>query len=368
MKIGIDGTCLQGQITGVGRYLKNVLLELAEIDKKNIYEVFFSSNEIPEYFPKKNNFIARILNASVNSHFIWQNTKLASAFNKGDFDVFHFYFYTIPFFLRNKKTKIITSISDVSYEVDPSWYTLISRLAFKPFSRLAAKKSHKIITISEFSKKELMRIYNLADDKVAVTPLGAEVHSITNMNEVREKYKLSSPFILYVGSITERKNIYRLLQAFKILVREKLFKGELVLIGRFFKPHLNLSKVVADMGLGGRVWYFGYIPENEIGAIYNLAECLIYPSLYEGFGLPVVEAMAYRIPVAASNISVLSEVAGDSAVYFDPLDVNDISNALNKLLNDKILRENCIEKGVKRAQMFSWKTTAQKTLEIYNSL
>ena len=181
------------------------------------------------------------------------------------------------------------------------------------------------------------------------------------------KYSITGSFILFVGNISPRKNILALLQAFNKL-KKRGIKHKLVIAGKKDQRYEQVLKTLNELNLGGEVIFTGYVPEEDLPKLYNAADLFVYPSLYEGFGLPILEAMACGTPVVASNVSSLPEVAGDAGLLVNPQDVDALTNAMYKVLTDDKLKESLIDKGLERAKFFSWEKTARETLEVYKEV
>jgi len=367
MRIGIDASSLEGKSTGVGRYLINILNELALIDKENEYLLFFKSADIPEGLTKQENFKRIIVKPLINSGFVWRNHYLHKAAYKAKPDIFHFPFYMMPVFF---KIPSITTLHDISFAVNPSWFTFWAGFIFRTFAKYAARVSKIIITDSNSSAEEIVRIYKTAAEKIKVIPLAAEgiFRTAKADGRIKTKFNITSPFILYTGTITERRNLQKLFAAFNILVNEKKMELQLVLAGGTVLPAPELTLLEKDLHLEGKVIRLGYVTDKELARLYKAADCFVYPSLYEGFGLPVVEAFASGCPVVTSGISATAEIAGDAAILIDPLDEVKMADAIKNILTDNSLRDALVEKGFARAAEFSWSKTAALTLQVYKDL
>jgi glycosyltransferase involved in cell wall biosynthesis len=234
--------------------------------------------------------------------------------------------------------------------------------------------AERILTCSYASKEDILRCYKIPEQKVVVTYYGVSkdfqpVENPDKLAQVQKKYHLHHPLILYVGSFTVRKNLVRLIRAFHRLIAEKKLDAYLLLVGRPLSPSLDLPSLVKELELEHRISFISdYIPQEVLCLLYNLADLFVYPSLYEGFGLPPLEAMACGTPVVTSNISSLPEIVGDAAILINPYNPGEIAEALFEGLTNGVLREELVQKGRERVQQFSWKKTAQETLQVYQSL
>ncbi len=249
--------------------------------------------------------------------------------------------------------------------------------AYTQLVSLATKKSSLIIADSECSKKDIHHYLGIAKDKIIVVYLAASpafkpIHNIEKFNHIREKFNLNCPFIMYMGGVDHRKNVPRLLEAFSFFLKREFdlqsINIQLVIAGHIPNPGIlfpDVKKIAIDMGLEERVKFIGKVTEEEAAILYNMAELFIFPSIYEGFGLPPLEAMSCGTPVICSNTSSLPEVVGDAAIKINPYETQEIFYALEKTLLDQNLRSMLREKGLKQATKFNWSKTATETIKVY---
>jgi glycosyltransferase involved in cell wall biosynthesis len=291
-------------------------------------------------------------------------------------DVIHFpYNWSFPF----RKTKpCILTIHDViplNYREAMPFFT--NYFLYRPGIRLAGRLNNKVATVSEFSKRDISEKTGVSLNKITVVPNGLRQPFKTEENleaELDERFQLQDGFILYVGGIHERKNVARLIQAFAKLVKNQGFPGKLLATGSVSgAPYQNkmkaiLDKVVEETRMGEKVIFTGFVTDEELEALMRKTHFMIYPSLYEGFGMPLLEAMQVGTPVITSNLTAMPEVAGGAALLVDPFDVDDITNTMVKLLGDDELREELRQKGREVAKAYSWKRTAEGYLKLYQSV
>jgi glycosyltransferase involved in cell wall biosynthesis len=239
--------------------------------------------------------------------------------------------------------------------------------------RLAARRATRIMTVSESSKRDILKfvdtepdkidvIYNAYDDRFAIDPREEDVV------RVRERYQLESEFVLYAGNVKPHKNLERLIEAFYLVRKRGLEYLKLVLIGDEISKYTALRRAVHHHQLHKYVRFLGYLPEETLAVMYRLAGVFVFPSLYEGFGLPPLEAMASGTPVVTSNVSSLPEVAGDAAVLVDPYDPRAIADGIYQVLTDEQLRRDLRRKGLARAGMFSWEQSVRRVRAIYGEV
>jgi glycosyltransferase involved in cell wall biosynthesis len=251
-------------------------------------------------------------------------------------------------------------------------HPLKSRLAVRPIIPLAARRAAAIITVSQHAKREIVAGLHVPAEKVHVIYEAAapQYHTITDaaeLDRVRQHYHLQKPFVLYVGTIEPRKNLIRLVRAFAHAQRQNP-ELELILVGQLGWHYGSLLKTIEDLQLGSAVRRPGYVPDEDLPVLYNLARVLAFPSLYEGFGLPVVEAMACGTPVLTSNGSSLAEIATNASYLIDPLSVDDIAQGLLCLTTDDDLHARLRTAGLARSAQFSWKRAAEETVRVYDAV
>ena len=280
-------------------------------------------------------------------------------------DVFHAQFIVPPFL----KCKTVTTVPDIAYEHFPDFFPLHQTMSLKFLVRESVRRADHVITVSEYSKKDIAETYGVSPAKITVIYEGAgeefaPIDKCEAQAYVTGRYRIDGPFILYLGRLQARKNLRRLVEAYA-LVRKAGFPHKLVLAGRqdsLFEPVLAR---IRELKLEKDTILTGYIPADDIPKLYNAAEVFIYPSFFEGFGLPVLEAMACGTPVVTSRGSSLEEVARGCAVLIDPLDEVSIADALKRMLNDSELRLRLSGAGLARSRDFSFKVAAQKTIALY---
>ncbi len=265
----------------------------------------------------------------------------------------------------------VISIMDLSYLYFPEMFKKSDLYQLKSWTAYSVKKASKILTISNSSKNDIIKEYSLPENKVAVTYPGVKpalnLHvQIYGMNELKKKYGISGIYILFVGTIQPRKNIAKLIEAFAKLVQYTKQQNslQLVVIGKKGWLYDEIYKAPAEYKVEEKVKFLDFVPDEDLVAFYKNAVCYVLPSLYEGFGLPVLEAMKYDCPVITSNVSSLPEAGGDAALYVNPQDAGDIAEKIKMLLTNESLRKELIQKGKKQIEKFSWENTATETLEI----
>jgi glycosyltransferase involved in cell wall biosynthesis len=274
----------------------------------------------------------------------------------------------MPINIKSRCT--VVTIFDFSFILYPQWHPKERINDFEEYFWKNLKRSDRIIVISDYIKKEGVNL-GLPEEKLRTIHLGID-HEVfktyppQDLQLLRKHYKLPEHFILFVGSIEPRKNLENLVRSY-INLDEGIRKDiKLVLAG--FKGWENKEIMALLKEVKSDVLYLGYLPDKELGELYNLATLFVYPSMYEGFGLPPLEAMACCCPVVASNVASLPEVCGDAALYVDPHDVNSIAEGIHKVLTDDDLRQSLIEKGLERAKLFSWEKSAKEHIKVFEEV
>lgn len=261
----------------------------------------------------------------------------------------------------------VMTIMDVSYLYFPELFKPGDLYKLRNWTAYSVKKAKKVLTISTSSKNDIIKEYHVPEKKVLVTHLGIKntislTPHVYGMNQLKSKYQISDNFILFVGTLQPRKNIVRLIEAFSKMERKEDL--QLVIIGKKGWLYEEILEAPRKFNVEDKVKFLHGIPDEELTIFYKHARCYVLPSLYEGFGLPVLEAMKHGCPVITSNSSSLPEAGGDAALYVDPKNVDDIAKKMTKLITDETLRKTLIEKGKKQVTKFSWEKTAKETLEV----
>lgn len=371
MRIGFDLRPFLKEETGVGVYLKSLLFELARTDREDEFVLFsaswkdrFPAAKIPPFARVRfidKRWPVRAVNA------LWRNLgrPRLDALAGAPLDLTH---SATPLPLPTRGRTIVT-VCDLFFMEDPRRADREARRAFLRRTAGALRRADGVLTISEFSRRGILERFGLPGDKVLATPLGlSPVFQAPSdpgrESALRRELDLHGPFLLFVGATEPRKNLPRLIEAMAIL-RDRGRTVPLVIAGRPGGDHERVRAAIRAAGLEALVRLAGYRPDEDIRALYAAASALIFPSLAEGFGLPLLEAMACGLPAAVSGVSALPEVAGDAALYFDPADAAGMAGAAASLLDDEDLRSSLRAKGLRRARAFAWSETARLTLDFY---
>jgi glycosyltransferase involved in cell wall biosynthesis len=372
MRIGIDARMYSTEFTGIGRYVYELVKHLAEVDDKNEYVLFMNPTEYEKFDPPNRRFKKVLVKAKHYS--IREQLGYLRALRKAKLDLMHFTHFNAPIFYRRPS---IVTIHDLTLSFFPGkkMNSAFYRMAYNLVLKSAVRNAKKVIAVSENTKADLMDIAGTASSKIEVVyeGVGEEFGPRGDkefQEDVHRKYNITRDFLLYTGVWRGHKNLVNLIRAFALL-REgpESFDLQLVITGEEDPYYPEVKRTVKELGLEHHVIYTGMVPEKELVALYQTATAYVFPSLYEGFGLPPLEAMRCGTPVIASKSSCIPEICGEaSALYFDPYDPQDICNSIQKVLLDENLRKELRECGLKHSLKFSWEKMAKKTLELYNSI
>ena len=364
MRIGIDARKLHD--FGIGTYIRNLLRHLARLDHHTEFVVLARPADCQALGALGENF--RAVPETAANYSVSEQLRIPLALWRERVTLFHAPHYVLPPLVRCPS---VVTIHDCIHLMFPQY--LPSRLALT-YARgsitLASRRATRVLTVSESSKRDILRfvdipaekidvIYNAYDERFGVEPREEDVI------RVRERYQLHDEFVLYAGNVKPHKNLERLIQAFDLVRKRGLPNLKLVLIGDDISKYAALRRAVHSHQLHKYVRFLGYLPEETLAVMYRLAAVFVFPSLYEGFGLPPLEAMASGTPVVTSNVSSLPEVAGDAAILVDPYNPQAIADGIERVLCDESLRRELRMKGLARARQFSWEDSVRRVREIY---
>ncbi len=373
MRIGIDARMYSTEFTGIGRYVYELIQNLSEIDKKNEYVVFMNQKEFDEFEPRNKNWSKILVNAKHYS--IAEQIRYWAILRSQNLDLMHFTHFNAPMLYRRPSVVTIHDLT-LSYFPGKKMNSAFYRTAYRQVLGRAVKNAKKIIAVSENTKKDLIEELETNPEKIEVIYEG--VSGIFGPREDKEmleetarKYQVTKPFFLYTGVWRSHKNLVNLLRAFKILREDEnlALEAQLVITGEEDPYYPEVRRTVRELGLEHDVIFTGLVPEDELLALYQTATVFVFPSLYEGFGFPPLEAMRCGTPVVASKSSCIPEICGeDNALFFDPYDPQDMASVLHRIWLDPTLQKELRDRGLKHSRKFSFEKMAQETLELYQSL
>jgi glycosyltransferase involved in cell wall biosynthesis len=382
MNIGFDAKRAYHNGTGLGHYSRTLIRSLAEYFPQNEYFLFnpkpselfkLKGKNIHEVLPSK------LLHKTLSS--VWRSTWIKSDLEKMSIDIYHGLSNEIPIDIDVTDIRSVVTIHDMIFERFPNQYSKIDVEIYKRKFKYACDHADKVIAISEQTKKDIMEFYKTPEEKIAVcyqscNPAFGETVSEKNKQLIKEKYSLPDQYFLYVGSIIERKNLLGICKAIYLLRNE--LKIPLVVIGDGTKYKQQVKDFIRQNGLDKQIIFLSedplakvassFLKAEDFPAIYQSAIAMIYPSFFEGFGIPVLEALWSRLPVITSNVSCLPEAGGDGAYYVDPNSSEEIAEGMKTIFADGSFTEALKEKGWQHAQSFRQQKCAADVMRVYESL
>ncbi len=372
MRIGIDARFYGRLGKGLGRYTQQLIEHLEEIDKENEYSIFLRKENFSQYIPKNENF-SKIL-ADISWYGFREQWEFPFLLKKYNLDLVHFPHFNIP--ILYKKAFVVT-IHDLillhhsTYKGStlPKFFYTIKFFVYKEILRYGLKKAEHILTVSEFTKGDILKNYPfIPEEKISVS-YEADTHFFPtkkvkeNTMQSIHRYGIIKPYFLYVGNAYPHKNLSLMLQAFLSL---KIDNFVFVLVGKIDTFYSQLRALFSKEERQQRIIFVGEVEDEELEVLYKNAFVYVFVSLYEGFGLPPLEAMARGIPVISSCVTSMPEILGKAPLYCDPRKKDSIRKALLCMINQKDVRDRCREMGYRQVKFYSWKNLAQKTLKVYN--
>jgi glycosyltransferase involved in cell wall biosynthesis len=367
MHIAIDAHSVGTGLAGNETYAANLIEALAEVDRENRYTVYVTR---PEAFER---FAGRWANVGVqrtlpHTPLLRVPFTLSAELRRRPVDLLHVQYTAPPL----APCPVVATVHDLSFEHLPETFKRRSWMQLRLTVRRTVRRAAHVIAPSEFTRRDLVETYKLDPARVSAIPLAASprfvpVEDAGEIERVRRLYGLEGEYILAVGSIQPRKNLARLVRAYSGLRRERGRSNlpKLALVGKQAWLYGETLKVIEEEGVRDSVRLTGYVSEGDLPALYTGALCFAYPSYFEGFGLPPLEAMRCGTPVLTGNLTSLPEVVGDAGLTFDPFDTDALARALARLIDDAALRTELRSRGLQRARAFDWRDTARMTLQVY---
>lgn len=367
MRIGFDGTPLLGPRSGVGYYTSRLIGSLTEAQPD--WEYMLYSNRPLNGLEAPLDRLPQVGSPFTPSRWLWMQTILPWTIRQSCPHICHFPNSLAPLW---QPRPFVLTIHDASLYLYRGYHPWSRHLAIRMLLPLAAKRASAIVTVSEHARQDLIKIMGLPPEKLHVVHEAAPDYFRPETNRekleiIRKKYKLPDRFLLYVGTIEPRKNLKRLLRALR-RVHDSGDLIPLVMVGPRGWMMNDFEALVKDLTLQNKVSYLGYVPTDDLPVLYSLATIFVFPSLYEGFGLPPLEAMACGTPVLSSNRSSMVEICGDAAMLIDPESENEIAEGIRFLLANETERLAFREQGIVRSRQFSWNIAAGQTIEVYKKV
>lgn len=367
LKIGIDAHALAAVGTGNYSYIRGLLEGLSKVDRENNYLLYDGTAP-----PSADNRIGKNFRArDLRLHFALARNfvSIPVAQRLDRLDIFHGQFF-LP---RGLDCKTVVSIHDLCFEHYPEFFRPSERLFLPRLIRAAARRANRILTLSEFSRQDIAQRYQVDARKIHVVQPGIEPHfkplrDSAILKATQARYALPEAFILFFGRTDPRKGVDVLIKAYQKLLAQSEITQQLIIAGRAGSADNELRASVRARGLETRVRFIGIVPDQDLPAIISAADLVVYPSIFEGFGLPALEAMACGTPVITTNASSLPEVMGDAGLMFEPGNVDALASIIKRLLDSESARCEAAAVGFARAQTFSWTRSARQVLKVYETI
>jgi glycosyltransferase involved in cell wall biosynthesis len=369
MNLCLDARTATSQFPGIGRYVKNLARALpSELHPDEKLLLFHGPEQASSWIHdlvSDHGYKSSLVTGSPFS--LAQQWQIPRLLRKAGVDLYHSPYYLMPY---RPGIPTVLTVYDLIPLHFPQFVSARARLLFRLAMILALRAADQVIAISEATRQDLQRAFRLPQEKIQVIPLAAEQNfrppTAGEIQRVRSKYSLPEEYVLYLGINKPHKNLAGLVGAWAQLTRQRLSGNEkLVIAGAWDPRYPQVKQLATRLNLTQAIIFLGTIPDADLPAVYGAARLFVFPSLYEGFGLPVLEALSCGTPVACSRASSLPEVAGEAAVYFDPAGPDRIAEVLARTLNNEALLEDLSARGLEQARKFSWRRTAQQTTQVY---
>ncbi len=373
MKIGLNLLFLLPNVVGgTESYAISLINALIRIDEQNDYFVFTNQESTNLSLPTSKRISrvpCQVYATNRASRYAWEQLILPRKVKSLQINLLHSLGYVQPLRLPCKS---VVTIHDLNFYNIGHMMSKTKRIALQFFVTRSAKAADHIITVSEFSKKQIVEILGVPPEKVTVTynAMKERPYHLVEFEELKSKYNIRQPYIFGLSSPSPHKNIANLVRGFALLKQRGANDLKLVLAGHLPKGSNDLTKALDDVNILVRedIIFVGYVPDSVLPSLYSYAEAFVFPSLYEGFGIPILEAFSCGTPVVCSKMAAIPEVAGDASIYFDPHNIEEMADAILKVLIDGSLRNELIERGKSRLKLFSWEKTAEQTLAVYKKV
>ena len=374
MRIGFDFRMGGSVNAGIGRYSFELLTHLMKKSQgseiSDEYFVFYhKQNNNPADLKALKQLGATLVETNIRHYSFGEQFALPKILNKYNLDLVHFPNFNVPLLYR--KPYVVTIHDMVHHKISGHKKSRIWKFyAYKYLIQKAAERATKIITVTEAAKQEIIKYLNVEAEKIAVTYEAPASHELAAVNTeaVKQKFLISRPYFLFVGSLERKKNLPMLAKAFDLFLTKYKFNMDLVIAGKVDPHYPEVKDQILDITHRNRLVLTGFVEDADQAALYQGAYAFITASLHEGFGLPGLEAMSYGLPVLASNTDVFNEVYDNGAIYFDPMDPEDIAAHMQLVAQDTQFHAQMQQKSIARVQYFDWVETANQTLIVYHSV
>lgn len=368
MKIALNATIATSQNTGTGNYAINLAIALLKNNTEDSFIIYCQESiaDIFEPYKSENCTIVSLKFRSTSRRIYWEQFQLPKDLVKRKVDLLHSMAFTSP--IMNKINTVLT-VHDLAFKLHPETISLSKKIYYNFIFKHSIKKAKRIVAVSDSVKQEIIKYLNIAPERISTiheAPVGDFSQAKdSKLKAATSKYGIKKPYILSVGTMEPRKNIPTLINAFQVLVQDKDFKYQLVLTGK--KGWLGSELETSELKNNQSIIFTGFVEQEELKALYVGAELFAFPSIYEGFGLPLLEAMSCGTPVMASDIPIHREVCSDAAIYVMPNTVSGWTQALTDFIGTST-QGKIVKKGLKRAGSFSWEKAAKETCQVYKQI
>lgn len=383
MRIGIDATALPSRPVGAGNYIIQLIRAISQHIAINDslpdssqpdgleFVIFVQRSRLDLLRVEETQSLHLVVlpNLSPSMRLLWEQISLPGLAKSHQLDLLHSLHYTMPLAYPGRT---VVTIHDMTFFLFPHYHTLLKRYFFRFFIRTSSHQAVALIADSESTRQDAIRLVGVPPGKIYTAQLGVtqEFRPIQDhmiLLAARQKYHLPERFLLYVGMIEPRKNLSTLLQAYATIA-DQIPDHRLVVVGPKGWMVENILQQTERLNISDKVHFTGYVEQADLPLLYNMADVFIYPSVYEGFGLPILEAMACGTPVITSNVSSMPEIVGDAGIQLAPSDSQALARSLLELINDPVIRQRLSKKGLERAAAFTWDRTAEKTIAVYRQV
>ena len=368
MNVGILSWMIDKKKTGVNNYLYNLIKNMINNGKADEISLIHYERSDDPIYSQVNDIIIPEKPLKLTSAI-----GIPQAIKNADIDILHVpvhWYNQITPFVLNREIKKVLTLHDLTPILFPEMHTRETNLTWKSSLKFIKNRTNVMICDSISTKNDCIKLLNIPEKRLRVIPLSADEQYKPLKNkkqihdELKQEYNIDTPFILFVGTLEKRKNVPTLLKSFYKLKKCKI-EHKLVIVGGKGWKYTKIFDLIEELNLKDDVIFTDYVTDEYLVKLYNAADLFVYPSLYEGFGLPPLEAMACGCPVITSNTSSLPEVVGDAGIMIDPNDIDSLTESMHKILTDNELRKEMSRKSLERAGMFSWKKTTKETWDVY---
>lgn len=367
-RIGINLLYINPKLIGGSViYALNLVKEISLLDQQNQYVIYINKESKNLNFGVGDNFTIRVLDfeySSVYLRYFWEQFILPFYVYKDKIDLLHSLGYVTPLLTTSRK---VVSILDINYMGHSNNMSILKRFLLGIMVNFSAIFSKEIITISEFSKRQIIKFTKAKSSKITVTLLSGSFDDISEDNNqahlVLNKYNIHNDYMIAFSGTSPHKNIEGLIEAIKDILANRT-DLKMVLVGHKVKSE-NIQSIIIKNNLSEKIIFTGFVPDEDIKPLLTNAKVFIFPSLYEGFGIPLLDAQEFKVPVVSSNAGSLTEVGGDAVFYFDPKNTREMRNVILKVLADNSNYTDIVKNGLENRKKFSWKKTAQETINVY---